>query len=196
SASVTGTGNQAVTWGATGSGNSITQNGLYTAGSTPGTFSVTARSVEDTTAVGSASVTVTAANPTLDVVPGHYHGGAASPSPPAPGVVPAELVQDCTMRGGVVLMQATFDYHTDTGRITGSFGINATVTPSGPNTLTGQSGNTTVRLTRRTNSSIILDLQGSQVAAAFCGEFTLAGIAIRANYALDSLSIVLNWVGP
>jgi len=49
---------QGVTWSATGG--SVDQNGLYTAPQTPGTHTVTARSVEDPTKSASATVTVTA----------------------------------------------------------------------------------------------------------------------------------------
>jgi hypothetical protein len=59
-ATVQNTTNTAVGWGATGG--TIDQNGLYTAGSTPGTFSVAAASVEDPNAVGSATVTIASAD--------------------------------------------------------------------------------------------------------------------------------------
>jgi hypothetical protein len=59
-ATVQNTTNNAVGWGATGG--TIDQNGLYTAGSTPGTFSVAAASVEDPNAVGSATVTIASAD--------------------------------------------------------------------------------------------------------------------------------------
>src|SRR5579872_2546729 len=64
-ATVTGTTNTAVTWTATGG--SINTSGLFTAGLTAGTFSVTARSVADTTKSGSAQVIIQAAAPTVQV---------------------------------------------------------------------------------------------------------------------------------
>src|SRR5271168_1870086 len=67
SASVGGTTNTNVTWTATGG--SISSAGNYTAGSNPGTFSVTATSAADTSKSAQAAVTVT----------------AAPPSPPQPG---------------------------------------------------------------------------------------------------------------
>lgn len=71
------------------------------------------------------------------------------------------------------------------------------MTPSGPFTLIGQSGEITVQVTARSSSQILLDLNGtSQVLAAFCGKFTLAGIVTLTNYALGSVSIGLNFVGP
>lgn len=60
-ASVTGTPNTGVTWSATGG--TISTNGNYTAGSTTGTFSVTATSMADTSKSSSAVVTITAAPP-------------------------------------------------------------------------------------------------------------------------------------
>ncbi len=59
SATVTGTTNTAVTWSATGG--TISTTGLFTAGSTTGSFSVTATSVADTTKSASASVTIQSA---------------------------------------------------------------------------------------------------------------------------------------
>jgi hypothetical protein len=56
SATVNNTTNQAVTW--TASGGSITAGGFYTAPSQPGSYTVTARSKEDATKFGTASVTV------------------------------------------------------------------------------------------------------------------------------------------
>jgi hypothetical protein len=55
-ATVTGTPNTAVTWTATGG--TISQAGLYTAGTTHGSFVVTATSAEDSTRSASASVTI------------------------------------------------------------------------------------------------------------------------------------------
>jgi hypothetical protein len=56
-ATVTGSTNTSVTWSATGG--TVTTAGLYTAPSTPGTYTVTAKSVADTTKTASATVTVT-----------------------------------------------------------------------------------------------------------------------------------------
>ena len=55
-AAVTGTSNTAITWTATGG--TITTGGLYTAGSSPGNFIVTATSVADSTKSGSAQITI------------------------------------------------------------------------------------------------------------------------------------------
>lgn len=57
-ASVTGTGNTAVTWSATGG--SVSASGLYSAPGSAGTFTVTATSVADNSKSASATVTVTA----------------------------------------------------------------------------------------------------------------------------------------
>jgi C1A family cysteine protease len=54
-----GSGNKNVTWSA--SGGVITQSGIYTAPATPGTYTITATSAEDTTKTGTATVTVIAA---------------------------------------------------------------------------------------------------------------------------------------
>ncbi|HLJ48142.1 MAG TPA: hypothetical protein VKU01_19140 [Bryobacteraceae bacterium] len=67
SATVTGTSNTAVTWTATGG--TISTSGLFTAGSTAGSFTVTATSVADPTKSGSASVTITAAPVSVTVSP-------------------------------------------------------------------------------------------------------------------------------
>lgn len=60
-ATVTGTSNTAVTWGA--SGGSITSGGVYTAPSTPGTYIVGATSQADATKSGRATVTVSGCVP-------------------------------------------------------------------------------------------------------------------------------------
>ncbi|MGA8221359.1 MAG: hypothetical protein WB780_06850 [Candidatus Acidiferrales bacterium] len=60
SATVTGTSNTGVTWSA--SGGTITSAGVYTAGATAGTYSVTATSMADNSSSGSAVVTITAAS--------------------------------------------------------------------------------------------------------------------------------------
>ena len=57
-ATVTGMTNTAVSWSATGG--SISQNGLYTAPGTAGTYTVTATSIADPTQFNNATVTVTA----------------------------------------------------------------------------------------------------------------------------------------
>jgi hypothetical protein len=56
SATVNNTTNQAVTW--TASGGSITAGGFYTAPAQPGPYTITARSKEDATKIGTASVAV------------------------------------------------------------------------------------------------------------------------------------------
>jgi uncharacterized protein YjdB len=60
SATVFNATNTSVTWIATGG--TISSTGAYTAGGTPGTFSVTATSVQDPTKSNSATVTVVAAH--------------------------------------------------------------------------------------------------------------------------------------
>jgi fibronectin type 3 domain-containing protein len=57
-ATVTGTTNTAVTW--SGTGGTISTSGLYTAPNTPGTYTLTATSVADSTKSASATVTVSA----------------------------------------------------------------------------------------------------------------------------------------
>ena len=187
-----------VTWSATGgtipAGPSATAT--YSAGNSAGTFSVTATSVDDPSQSQTVAVTITSANPTLPFQAGHYHGGSSSPF--TPGGVPADVAQTCTNHGGVVLMRRTFDYQiTAGGEITGTLGIDATLTSSGPLTMTGQSGPISVQVTAYNSNQVILDLQGtSQVLGAFCGRFTLAGIQTLYIFGLDSVSIGLNLVGP
>jgi hypothetical protein len=60
-ATVGGTSNTAAVWTATGG--TVSQSGLFTAGATPGSFSVTATSVQDSTKSASATVTVTPPQP-------------------------------------------------------------------------------------------------------------------------------------
>lgn len=67
SATVTGTTNSAVTWSA--NGGSVSSSGLYTAPGTPGTYTVTATSVADSTKSATATVNVTSAT-TSDVLLG------------------------------------------------------------------------------------------------------------------------------
>jgi hypothetical protein len=69
-ATVAGTSDQTVTWSATGG--TIDQTGKYTAGSTPGTFSVTATSNADPTASDTAVVTIAAARTTIGLWRGSY----------------------------------------------------------------------------------------------------------------------------
>ena len=58
-ATVTNAANTAVTWTATGG--TVSSTGLYTAGTTTGSFSVTATSVQDTTKSGTTSITISTA---------------------------------------------------------------------------------------------------------------------------------------
>jgi len=60
-ATVTGTTNTAVTWSATGG--TISTAGLYTAGTTAGTFTAKATSVQDSTKSATATITIPAAQP-------------------------------------------------------------------------------------------------------------------------------------
>ncbi len=60
-ATVSGTTNTAVVWTATGG--SINSSGLYTAGATAGSFTVTATSVQDSTKGASAAITISAPQP-------------------------------------------------------------------------------------------------------------------------------------
>lgn len=64
---VTGLSNSAVEWSATGG--TIDADGLYTAPSSPGTYTVTATSVSDPTKQGTATVTVTTPVPTITISP-------------------------------------------------------------------------------------------------------------------------------
>jgi hypothetical protein len=66
SATVTGSSNTAVTWTATGG--TISSTGLYTAGGSGGTFSVTAKAAADPTQTGTAAVTVNQ-HVTVNVLP-------------------------------------------------------------------------------------------------------------------------------
>ena len=60
-ATVTGTSNTAVTWTATGG--TVSTTGLYTAGTTAGTFTVKAASAQDSTKSASATITITIPQP-------------------------------------------------------------------------------------------------------------------------------------
>lgn len=62
SASVTGTSNTGVNWLASGGG-TISSTGVYTAGTNPGTYTVTATSLADGSTSAQAKVTVTATPP-------------------------------------------------------------------------------------------------------------------------------------
>jgi len=62
-ATVRGTSDSHVTWSTTAPGSTISNSGLFTAGSTGGTFTVTATSVVDPSAKGTAQVTVIGAGP-------------------------------------------------------------------------------------------------------------------------------------
>jgi len=62
-ATVRGTSDSHVTWSTTAPGSTISSSGLFTAGSTGGTFTVTATSVVDPSAKGTAQVTVIGAGP-------------------------------------------------------------------------------------------------------------------------------------
>jgi hypothetical protein len=73
---VTGSGNTAVTWSATGG--TVSNSGLYTAPAAAGTYSLTATSQADATKSDSATVMVTAASPSLAFV----QAAAATPQSP------------------------------------------------------------------------------------------------------------------
>jgi Bacterial Ig-like domain (group 2) len=77
SATVTGTSNTTVTWSATGG--TISTSGLFTAGATPGNFTVTATSAANTAKTAQASVTLSAPAP---------------PAPPAPAGTASSITKD------------------------------------------------------------------------------------------------------
>ncbi|MBZ5602288.1 MAG: hypothetical protein LAO79_08280 [Acidobacteriia bacterium] len=85
-ATVTGTSNTAVTWVATGG--TITSAGLYTAGSSAGSFTVTATSVADSTKSASATIQInsTQPTPTLPPVPRQFDGAYVVVQSPASGM--------------------------------------------------------------------------------------------------------------
>lgn len=87
-ATVLGTSSPGVTWSATGG--TITPSGLFTAGTTPGPFSVRAFSTADPGAFGGATVTVAAAA-NLDILVGTYGGQGQTPT-----IEPAIFTSACT----------------------------------------------------------------------------------------------------
>ncbi len=72
SATVTGSSNTSVTWTATGG--TISSAGLYTAGQTPGSFSVTATSAADTTKSAAAEVQINTVTSSLPPIPRQFDG--------------------------------------------------------------------------------------------------------------------------
>jgi hypothetical protein len=138
-ATVTGSSNTAVTWTATGG--TISSAGVFTAGSTAGSFSVTATSVADSTKAGSAQVTITASQPppppTIQV----------TVSPAAVSLQPGKTQQfSATVTGSsntAVTWMATGGSISSSGLYTagqnvGSFSVTATA--AADNTKTGTAG--------------------------------------------------------
>ena len=82
-ATVTGSSNTAVNWTATGG--TISNSGLFTAGQTPGSFTVTATSVADTTKKATANVTVNPASGLMPV-PRQFDGPYVVMQSPASGM--------------------------------------------------------------------------------------------------------------
>jgi Bacterial Ig-like domain (group 2) len=82
-ATVTGSSNTSVSWTATGG--TISTSGLYTAGQTPGSFSVTAKSAADGTKSATAAVTITSAQ-TFPPVPRQYDGAYVVVQSPVAGM--------------------------------------------------------------------------------------------------------------
>jgi hypothetical protein len=103
SATVFNATNTSVTWIATGG--TISSTGAYTAGGTPGTFSVTATSVQDPTKSNSATVTVVAAPP-------------PPPTVTSIAVTPANQVIDVGLTGGYIATATYSD--SSTKDVTGS----------------------------------------------------------------------------
>ncbi|HEY1339874.1 MAG TPA: Ig-like domain-containing protein, partial [Bryobacteraceae bacterium] len=82
-ATVTGSSNQSVNWTATGG--TITASGLYTAGQSAGSFSVTAKSVADPSQSATATIAIASA-PTLPPVPRQVDGGYVVVQSPVSGM--------------------------------------------------------------------------------------------------------------
>jgi hypothetical protein len=100
-ASVLGAENVAVTWTATGG--TITATGLFTAGATPGTFTVRATSVADPRAFGEATVTVAAADVLVGSV-GFTHVIDRTPT----FVLRSELSAQITERNGATVTSGRY----------------------------------------------------------------------------------------
>ena len=83
-ATVTGSSNTAVTWTATGG--AVSSSGLYTAGSTAGSFTVTATSAADATKSATASVTIASGTSGLPPVPRQNDGPYVVIQSPASGM--------------------------------------------------------------------------------------------------------------
>jgi uncharacterized protein YjdB len=83
-ATVTGSSNTAVTWTATGG--TITTSGLYTAGQSTGTFSVTATSVADSSKSATSTVHINSATTTFPPVPRMFDGPYVVTQSPVSGM--------------------------------------------------------------------------------------------------------------
>jgi hypothetical protein len=94
SASVTGTSNTTVTWTATGG--TVNTSGLYTAGTSAGSFSVTATSTQDSSRFATAGITITA--PTFGV----------TISPPTPSVFTGGTLQFTAIVTGMTNTSVTW----------------------------------------------------------------------------------------
>ena len=122
SATVTGLANTAVTWSTDDPGGVVTSGGFYTAGATPGIYSVTATSVGDPTRSGSATVQVQS-TATMSITPDVASialGGTRQFSATVLGVANTQVTWTAT--GGTISNTGYFT----AGNATGTFTVTAT----------------------------------------------------------------------
>ncbi|HTS31427.1 MAG TPA: Ig-like domain-containing protein, partial [Bryobacteraceae bacterium] len=150
SATVTGTSNTGVTW--TASGGTINANGLYTAGATTGSFTVTVTSVQDTSRSATAAVTIAAPASGVTIsplTPTIFTGGTLQFTATVTGLANANV--NWTATGGSISTSGLYT----AGNAAGTFTVTATSVQD-----TTKSASTSVTVVTQTTSDhprMILD---------------------------------------
>jgi hypothetical protein len=208
-ASVTGSSNTSVTWTATGG--TISAGGVFTAGATPGSFTVTATSVADSSKSGTAAVTVQAApsvqisvSPTsVTLQPGQTRQFSATVTGSSNTAV------TWTATGGTVSSGGLFTAGTTTGSnfiVTATSAadstktasasviiqpapvVSVTVSPTSATLLPGATQQFTATVTGSSNTAVTWTATGGNVSSSglFTAGTTTGGFAVTATSVADA----------
>jgi hypothetical protein len=198
---VTGTANTAVTWA--GTGGTITSSGLYTAPYTPGTYSLTATSVADTTQSASATVTVIAPvsvsiNPTASsVAPGNTQQFSATVSgstnssvtwTASGGAISSSGLYTAPSISGTYLVTATSvadSSKSASATVTVSAPVSVSVTPTATSLIAGGTQPFTATVSGTTNSSVTWTASGGTISSS--GLYTAPSIV--GTYSVTAKSV-------
>jgi hypothetical protein len=213
-ATVSGTSNTAVTW--TASGGTVSTAGLYTAPSSPGTYTVTATSVADSSKLASATVTVaspisvTVAPTSANLLTGGQQQFTATVSGTSSTAVTWTASGGTVSTAGLYTAPSSPGTYTVTARsvadsskfanatVTVASPISITVSPTSANLLTGGQQQFTAYISGTSNTSVswsasggIINSAGLYTAPATAGTYTVQATSSADSTKSASASVVV-----